>query len=143
MQSARWLPWLACAPVAVTAGWMLADGARAILVGDYVTPSAGPYAGQLGPWADLLAAVGLNPRSTAVKVLHVTYGATTLVAITRFLRRRPSAGAHLRVAAFAGLWYLPFGTVLNGVALALLSLPAMRRYEPPTALRREPRASGR
>jgi hypothetical protein len=83
---------LACAPVAVTAGWMLADGARAILLGDYVTPSA---------WA------------------------------------------HLRVATFAGLWYLPFGTVLNGVTLALLSRPALRQDEPPTTLGRGPRARGR
>ncbi len=122
---------------------MLADGARAILLGDYVTPSAGPYAGQLGPWADLVASVGLNPRSTAVKLLHVTYGATALVAITRFLRQRPSAWAHLRIVAFAGLWYVPFGTILNGVTLALLSRPALRRNEPPTASRRGPRASGR
>jgi len=35
---------------AVEAGWMLFDGSRALIVGDYVTAKSGPYAGQLGPW---------------------------------------------------------------------------------------------
>jgi hypothetical protein len=42
------------------------DGSRALIVGDYVTPKSGAYAGQLGPWAKLVAAVGIEPRSTVM-----------------------------------------------------------------------------
>jgi hypothetical protein len=46
--------------VSVTGGWMAFDGAHALITGDFVTPSSGPYSGQLGPWATLLEAVGLE-----------------------------------------------------------------------------------
>ena len=44
------------------AGWMAFDGAHALVTGDYVTPSTGSYAGQLGPWADVVSAAGIGPR---------------------------------------------------------------------------------
>ena len=40
--------------------------AVALIAGDYVTPSKGQYAGQLGPWARLVSAVGLEPRRLSV-----------------------------------------------------------------------------
>lgn len=51
------------------AGWMAFDGVRALATGDYVTPSSGPYAGQLGPWSQVVSAVGIPPRSTAMKAI--------------------------------------------------------------------------
>lgn len=59
-----WLRLLAVALALIESGWMAFDGMRALLVGDYVTPRSGPYAGQLGPWARLVSAVGIEPRST-------------------------------------------------------------------------------
>jgi hypothetical protein len=44
-----WKNWIIVLLVAFTAGWMLFDGTRALIVGDYVTPKTGKYAGRLGP----------------------------------------------------------------------------------------------
>lgn len=115
-----------CLPLGMTAAWMLFDGTRALLLGDYVTPATGPYAGRLGPWADLLASLGLNPRATAVKAVHVLYGALTLAVAARFVAGR-RALRPLVAAGVAGLWYLPAGTLLNAITLSLLSAPAVRR----------------
>jgi hypothetical protein len=45
----HWTGWIVAALAALNGGWMTFDGARALIVGDYVTPSSGEYAGQLGP----------------------------------------------------------------------------------------------
>ncbi len=101
-------------------GWMAFDGLRALLVGDYVTPATGAWAGRLGPWATLLSAAGLDPRSTAAKLLHVACGGLWLAAAALLLTRPRSARRTAIAAAVAGLWYLPFGTVGGSVALVLL-----------------------
>ena len=77
--------WLIIALVIILAGWMLFDGSRALIVGDYVTPNSGQYAGQLGPWAKLVQAVGINPRSTLMKSIFVLYGLAFLTIMTAFL----------------------------------------------------------
>ncbi len=41
------------------AGYMAFDGSRALLVGTYITPQSGPFAGQLGPWSSLVANLGI------------------------------------------------------------------------------------
>jgi len=58
-----WLRWVAAALAASEAGYMVVDGLRALLVGDFVTPKSGPYVGRLGPWAELVSAIGIAPRS--------------------------------------------------------------------------------
>jgi len=60
--------------IALEAGWLAFDGAHAILTGDYVTPSTGPHAGQLGPWAALARAIGVDPRSTGMNAFFLAYG---------------------------------------------------------------------
>lgn len=50
----------ACTLLTINACWMVFDGSRALLLGDYVTPAAGPYAGELGPWADVMRAIGID-----------------------------------------------------------------------------------
>jgi len=100
--------------------WMAFDGSRAFLTGDYVTPKTGAYAGQLGPWASLLSAVGLNPRSSLVKAIFVLYGiAVMLASVSFFLRVGWSRTALIALAVF-GLWYLPFGTLICLLALVAL-----------------------
>lgn len=101
---------------------MFADGLRAFVLGDYVTPSSGEYAGELGPWADVLRAVGLEPRSVVIKTIFVAYGLTTLIAVTGFAINQPWARNFLIVMAVLGLWYLPIGTGTNMIALILLFL---------------------
>jgi hypothetical protein len=70
----HWTAWIVAALVILNGGWMAFDGARALVVGDYVTPKTGQYAGQLGPWAKLIQAIGIEPRSTLMKSIFFIYG---------------------------------------------------------------------
>lgn len=122
----RYLSRLAALLALALGGWLLFDGSRAFLAGDYVTPSSGAYAGQLGPWAGVVSHVGLDPRSTLVKGIHMALGSLWLVSAYRFLREKPKAGWALVACAFASLWYVPFGTIIGVLELILLFLYARR-----------------
>lgn len=101
-------------------GWLTFDGSRAWIVGDFITPSSGPYAGQLGPWSKVIRALGLEPRGKLVKALHVALGAGWLAAATVFVLR-PAAGWWCLAACAVGtLWYLPIGTVISILVLITL-----------------------
>ena len=107
-------------------GWLVFDGTRALTVGDYLTARSGPRAGQLGPWSQFVAKIGLNPRSTTVKVAHLTLGLLWVLGVVIFLVR-PSTGWWLLMATSVGtLWYLPLGTAFALIELALLLTPAIR-----------------
>lgn len=109
------------------AGWLTFDGIRAFVVGDYVTPSSGEYAGQLGPWARLVESVGLDPRSNLIKGVHVGLGVLWLVTLVAFVRGVLKAWGGMVLCAVLSLWYLPFGTLLGAIQLALLLRPSVRR----------------
>lgn len=118
----HWKNWIIVGLVAFTAGWMLFDGTRALIVGDYITPKTGEYAGQLGPWSNLVKAVGLEPRSTLMKLIFVGYGLTALLVTACFVLGQPWARAATIVVCILGLWFLPIGTAVNVIALILLFL---------------------
>ena len=119
----RWHQWTIIVLLCLNAGWMTFDGARALVVGDYVTPRSGPSAGQLGPWAKALQVVGLDPRSTLTKLLFVVYGMVTLAMVVAFALGVSWARSVLLGLAILGLWYLPIGTVLNlAVIIVLLAM---------------------
>ena len=122
----HWTGWIVIILAALTGGWMAFDGTRALVVGDYVTASSGAYASQLGPWSKLVAAVGIEPRSTLMKSIFVVYGLATLVTALCFALGLPWAWWGLLTTAVLGLWYLPIGTVTNLVTLILLLLPTLR-----------------
>lgn len=112
--------WIAAVLAVVLGGWLVFDGTRALVIGDYLTPSTGPHAGELGPWAKLVAAVGIEPRSTMVKALHVGLGLAWLVTAICLMARRPQASRALLGCALASLWYLPFGTLISVIEISLL-----------------------
>ena len=112
--------WVIAALVTLNAGWMVFDGSRALLVGDYVTPKTGRHAGQLGPWSKVVQAVGIPPPSTFMKVIFVVYGLVYLGMIAAFLLNVPWAQQGMIIVAVLGLWHLPFGTLINLFILALL-----------------------
>lgn len=114
--------WVIIILITLTAGWMLADGLRALTSGDYFTPVSGEYAGQLGPWVLFVQALGIEPRSIFMKTLFVVYGITALIAVTGFALNQPWGRNALIAVALLGLWYLPIGTAANVVALILLFL---------------------
>ncbi len=104
---------------------MVFDGSRALIVGDYVTPSTGPHAGQLGPWSEVVQAVGIPPRSTGMKLVFVGYGLVYLGMTVAFLLHAPRTRRGMIIVALLGLWHLPFGTLTNLLVLALLQLPSL------------------
>lgn len=115
-----WLRLIVIILAITEAGWMAFDGARALIVGDYVTPSSGEYAGQLGPWSKLVAGVGLDPRSTLMKSLFAVYGIGWLVIIGCYAMKLPWAWRAMLIAAVGSLWYLPVGTATGIVVIILL-----------------------
>lgn len=121
-----WLGWIVVVLARIEGGWLAFDGGHALVTGDYVTPSSGQYAGQLGPWSKLVSAVGIEPRSILIKLIHVTIGIMWVVVIVCFVCRLPWAWRGMVFCAGAGLWYLPFGTMLSLIQLLLLMLPALR-----------------
>ena len=121
------LAWIVIVLAFIEAGWLAFDGTRALVVGDYLTPTSGPHAGQLGPWSKVVAAAGIEPRSTLMKCVHLGLGAAWLAVIFCYAMRAPWAWTGMLVCAVLGLWYLPVGTLLSVLQIALLLLPALRR----------------
>jgi hypothetical protein len=112
----------------VEGSWMTFDGMHALVVGDYVTPSSGARAGELGPWSGIVSAIGIPPRSTAMKLIFVVYGSTWLsVALAWAVGARRARGAML-AAALATLWFLPVGLLFGIFQIpSLLWLPRESR----------------
>src|SRR5262245_59743783 len=130
MKLTDWKTWLSVLLIASTAGWMVFDGTRALVLGDYVTPQSGDFAGQLGPWSNLVKAVGIEPRSLGMKLIFIAQGLATLIAVIYYLLNKSWARSGLLSAMLLGLWYLPIGTLLNLTAL-ILQLLTKRKTMPP------------
>jgi hypothetical protein len=127
-----WVQWIIAVLALQQAGWMTYDGLRALIVGDYVTPRSGEYAGQLGPWTHLVEAVGLQPRSTLMKAIFVVAGVAWLLILIAFITRQPWAWTAMLAAAIGTLWYLPIGTLFSVIQIVLLLVPLGRRgFETP------------
>ncbi|MGH7132716.1 MAG: hypothetical protein ACREJO_12295 [Phycisphaerales bacterium] len=107
-------------------GWLCFDGVRALTVGDYVTPSSGPHTGQLGPWSGVLISLGIEPRSTAVKILHILSGSLWLVSGIALIAGKVWAPTLVITAGVLSLWYLPFGTTMGVVACVLATIMIRR-----------------
>ena len=118
----NWTTALAILLLVSSAGWMLFDGARALITGEYITPQSGEFAGQLGPWSNLVRAVGIDPHSTWMKLIFIFYGLGMLTFVIGYVFHQPWARTGLLIAALLGLWYLPIGTLMNLLALILLLL---------------------
>ncbi len=120
------LKWVIVALALVDAGYMVVDGTRALVAGDYFTPSSGQHAGELGPWARVVEAVGIDPRSTGTKAFFVVYGLAWLGVVAAFALERSWAWTVMLVFAVASGWYLTVGTVVSVAVVALLLVPAVR-----------------
>lgn len=104
----------------ILGGWLAFDGTRAFVVGDYVTPKTGPGAGRLGPWSKVVSALGIEPRGSVAKALHVGLGLLWLIALVALFVRPHYGWYALAGTSVLSLWYLPIGTVLSVVELCLL-----------------------
>jgi len=122
----HWIGWVVSAAALVEGGWLAFDGAHALITGDYVTPNSGSCAGQLGPWSKLVSSVGIEPRSTLMKSIHLVIGVTWMIVLICFQLRVSWSWTGMMLCAVAGLWYLPFGTLLSIMQIILLALPPLR-----------------
>lgn len=104
----------------ILGGWLIFDGMRAFVLGDYTTPRDGAYAGQLGPWASVVSAMGIEPRGSFMKAVHVGLGAVWIAAACWAAVQPINGQRALFAAANCSLWYLPVGTVLSLLELALV-----------------------
>ena len=101
--------------------WLTFDGLHQRLLGDYVRIN-----GQLGPWADLVRAVGVDPHSLGW--LFVVLGLDLIAAsFGVILRRRWGYNVALGASALC-LLYLGFGTPVALICLIALLLPPSRAY---------------
>lgn len=123
----NYLVWIIAVLAFIVAAWFVFDGIRALTVGDYVTPTEGRHAGQLGPWSGLVKTVGIEPRSTLMKLIFVVYGTAWLFIIAGFLLKKPWAWPGMLIAAIGSLWYLPFGTVAGIIQIVLLLIIRLRQ----------------
>lgn len=101
-------------------GWMIVDGARAMIVGDYFTPRTGRYAGSLGPWAGLVLRLGIDPRSTVMKALFVGFGLAWVLVAAGLVFGTAGILQIAIVLAFATLWYVPIGSAIALFVLVLV-----------------------
>ena len=122
----HWTSWIVLALAFIEGGWMCFDGGRALIVGEYVTPGSGRYAGQLGPWSKVVSAVGIEARSTLMKSIFLIFGLAWLGIMVCFGLALEWAWWGMLVCAIAASWYLPFGTLLSLIQIVLLLLPPLR-----------------
>ena len=116
----RWTDWLVVALAWFVGGWFVFDGGRALIVGDYVTPRKGPYAGQLGAWSRLARGFGIDPRSTLMKSILLTYGVVYVLIMLCFVSGVAHSHWLLAITAALGLWYWPFATLINISVIVLV-----------------------
>ena len=106
---------------------MVLDGGRALAGGGYITPSSGDHAGQLGPWARLVAAVGIPPESVGMKAAFVVLGLLWLALAIGVALGSPWARVTGLVLGVGTLWYLAPGTIISLAVILLLLTPPVRR----------------
>jgi hypothetical protein len=93
-------------------GWMLFDGIHVLLKGKYFGPD------KPGPWSLLFTRLGIDPFKLGP--LFILFGLLWLAGLALVLTGKPWALYASGAVAIASLWYLPLGTLLSLVYLALL-----------------------
>ena len=106
----------------LNAGYMVFDGARAFIKGDYLRPSSGEYAGQLGPWNKLVSAIGIDPMSSLMKSIFLITGVYGIIAVACFAFSPATGWKLLLVFSILTLWNLMFGTMSSILVIVLLLL---------------------
>ena len=106
---------------ALSGGWMLLDGTRALVTGDYARID-----GELGPWAGLVEIVGLDAEGTTMKIVFVTYGVAQVGAAIGYSTRQRWGRPAMIATAVGSLWYLVLGTASGVLQLGLLAVGQAR-----------------
>jgi len=101
-------------------GFMLFDGTRAFVKGDYIRPKKGEYAGQLGPWSKLAQRLGIHPLSSLMKSIFILWGVAGLSVAIYFALYPAPAWYAMLVMNILSLWYLWAGTMSSIIQIILL-----------------------
>ena len=96
----------------VVGGWMIFDGIHVLSTGKYFGPE------KPGPWSDLVIAAGIDPFRFGIP--FVTFGGLWLLFAAAMLFGQGWAWYAALILAVLTLWYLPVGTILSLVYIALL-----------------------
>ncbi len=114
------IKWLIVIFALFNAGYMTFDGARALITGDYLRPSSGEYAGQLGPWSKLVTMIGIDPESTLMKIIFLIFGIIWFGVIICFIMDYSWSHSAMIILSIVTLWYLFTGTVICIIQIILL-----------------------
>ena len=93
-------------------GWMIVDGVHVMLRGKYIGPQ------KPGPWSVPFVKLGVDPFRLGP--MFVGLGTLWLIFLTATLAGKPWGRYAAVATAVASLWYLPLGTILSLVYIALL-----------------------
>lgn len=114
------LKWAVVVLAVLNFGFMNFDGSRGLIVGDYVRPETGEHAGQLGPWAEVVKQVGIDPESNTMKTIFLIWGTIGLIIAVSLAMNVKNASTYLLALSVLSLWYLVPGTVLSVLQIILL-----------------------
>lgn len=123
------IKWIIIISAVVNFGYMSFDGSRGLIVGDYLRPESGEHAGELGPWSDLVEAVGIPPESDGMKTIFLVLGVLGLIMAVSFAMEVRGAHKFLLWLSVLSLWYLVAGTILSAIQIILLLV--YKRYAKP------------
>jgi hypothetical protein len=93
-------------------GWMIFDGVHVMLRGKYFGPA------KPGPWSVPFLKLGIDPFRLGP--MFILFGVIWLVFLVAMLAGQTWGWYGAMIVAVASLWYLPLGTVLSIVYMALL-----------------------
>lgn len=114
------IKWVIVVFALINAGYMTYDGARALIKGDYIRPTSGEYAGQLGPWSKLVKLIGIDPESALMKSVFLIFGILSLFITVCFILDYPWAGNAMIIINICTLWNLILGTASSLIQIILL-----------------------
>lgn len=114
------LKWIVVGLCVLNSGFMLFDGLRALITGDYIRPKTGEYAGKLGPWDKIVTFVGIDPMSGFMKCIFVVFGITGLCIAASFALNYSWSWKAILIYNISASWYLVMGTMNSVIQLILL-----------------------
>lgn len=101
-------------------GYMLFDGMKALVTGDYIRSKNGEYAGQLGPWTKLVEKIGIDPMSAFMKSVFVLFGVVGLIITVGFAAEAEWGWKAMLIFNICCLWNLFLGTASSMFQVILL-----------------------
>jgi hypothetical protein len=116
------IKWIIIILAVLNFGFMIFDGTRAMLTGDYIRPESGQHANQLGPWTKVVEKIGLDPESNTMKSLFVICGMAGMYFTVAFAVGKPWAWKGMLIFNICSLWYAMIGTVSSAMQVVLLIL---------------------